>query len=110
MERCDTHGVEKRKPSTVWIPSCHGSRVLALLSRFHFSNGTNKECHLSVNGFENGTFLITNSLLERYIEACPSDSTLDWSAYEKSIGHKLWWTVAIEENVTLATNQVLSVT
>ena len=70
----------------------------------------NKECHLSVNGFENGTLRITDSLLERYIESCPAGSILDWSAFEKSIGHKLWWTAALEENVTLANNQVLSVT
>ena len=110
MERCDIHDAERRKPSTVWIPSCHGSRVVEPLSRFHYADGMNKECHLSVNGFENGTLRITDSLLERYIESCPSGSVLDWSTFEKSIGHKLWWTAALEENVTLANNQVLSVT
>ena len=65
---------------------------------------------MSVNGFENGTLRITDSLLERYIESCPSGSVLDWSTFEKSIGHKLWWTAALGENVTLANNQVLSVT
>ena len=110
MACCDTRGAERRKLSTVSIPLCHGCRVVKVLSRFHYSNGTNKQCHLSVNGFENGTLRITDSLLERYMESCPSGSTLDWSAYEKSIGHKLWWTVALEENVTLSNSQVLSVT
>ena len=73
-------------------------------------NGTNRECTTSIDGFLNGKLSISGELLESTFSQCPPSSVFGWSSHESSINHKLWWTAALEENITISQDQVLTVT
>lgn len=73
-------------------------------------NGTNRECTTSIDGFFNGTLSISGGHLESALSRCPPSSLFGWSNHELSINHKLWWTAALEENITISQDQVLTVT
>ena len=73
-------------------------------------NGTNRECTTSIDGFFNGKLSISGELLENAFTQCPPSSVFGWSSHESLINHKLWWTAALEENITISQDQVLTVT
>ena len=78
--------------------------------RFHTVDGINRECKVSMLNGEDGTFEITNEMLENATLQCPVGSLFDWSPHEYSVNRKLWWTAVIEETIQISIDQVLTIT